>query len=145
MAVLCQLADPEHYRPFDWSLVADPADLEYWLGLFAGFPRRERCCADSLAGPISVPLARFCEYAGGITALAGRPAGQRRSCDRLLQFRPVMLIKHGFPDPYAASRRGRMGGRPCIPASSADRPARRTRWETLLRALFAGNCLTWAP
>jgi uncharacterized protein with ATP-grasp and redox domains len=34
MAVLCQLRDPESYRPCDWDLVADPLGREHWIDEF---------------------------------------------------------------------------------------------------------------
>jgi uncharacterized protein with ATP-grasp and redox domains len=34
MAVLCQLRDPEGYRPCDWDLMADPVGREHWIDEF---------------------------------------------------------------------------------------------------------------
>ncbi|HOB76334.1 MAG TPA: ARMT1-like domain-containing protein [Phycisphaerae bacterium] len=147
MAVLCQLANPEHYRPFDWSLVADPADLAYWLGLFAGFPRRieKLLRADGLAGADFESRWRaFCEeYAAGMARWQADPlAGGEVTTIALCEFRQAMLIKHGFPDPYAGIKaRENEAAAELYPGviERIDRLPAEQRWETLLRALFAGN------
>jgi uncharacterized protein with ATP-grasp and redox domains len=147
MPVFCQLADPDHYRPFDWSLVADPQTLDYWLGLFGNFPTQleRRLRQDAMTGlNFESRWAAFCaEYAAGIARWRADPlADGELTTVTLCDFRQRMLIKHGFPDPYVRLKaRENERAAELYPAlvDRIDHQPPDERWPTLLRALFAGN------
>lgn len=147
MPVFCQLADPAGYRPFDWSLTADPADLDYWLGLFRGFPRQieRRLREDGLAGDdFERRWPEFCaEYVAGIDRWRADPfAGGEVTTVRLCEFRQAILTKHGFPDPYLRVKQRENDSAAALYPETVrriDGLEPEARWETLLRALFAGN------
>src|SRR5687767_8299507 len=105
MAVLCQLADPDNYRAFDWNLHEDPRDLAYWLDLFESHPGNiERYLRqDSLMGEDFDN--RWCvfsdEYAASIVSRQQNPnTNGLLTTISLCEFRQAMLNKHGWFDPY---------------------------------------------
>lgn len=147
MAVLCQLADPAHYRPFDWSLIDDPADLRYWLDLFADFPAKieKLLREDNLTGPdFDRRWAAFqAEYGRRIERWRADPLdGGEVTTVKLCEHRQTMLLKHGFPDPYVKLKARENETAAELYPSVIERidglPAE-ARWEVLLKALFAGN------
>ncbi|GMV96132.1 MAG: DUF89 family protein [Phycisphaerae bacterium] len=147
MPILCQLADPEGYVPFDWDLLSDPADFAYWTNLFAEFPERieRQLREDGLAGDgFEARWARFRrEYDAGLSRLRADPlADGRLTTIRLCEFRQAMLIAHGLPDPYVrVKRRENEAAARLYPrvVERLDRLGSDERWETLLRGLYAGN------
>ncbi len=147
MAILCQLADPQHYRAFSWSLTADPRDFEYWTGLFEDFPRllERHLQEDGLAGDdFEARWAAFQhEYLAEIDAY-------RRDCHAdgpvttltLVYMRQRLLRKYGWPDPYVKvkERENDAAARmyPDVVRQADSEPAA-SRYELLLRGVFAGN------
>lgn len=128
-------------------MVADPEALEYWLNLFASFPDRIEAILreDGLTGiNFESRWAAFREeYAAGIEAWRTNPlAGGGVTTIDLCEFRQELLIRHGFPDPYVKVKaRENEAAAALYPATveQIDRQPAGQRWETLLRAVFAGN------
>jgi type II pantothenate kinase len=144
--ILCQLSDPAGYRPFDWDLRADPADLNYWLGLFETFPGNieRRLREDGLAGDdFDERWRAFCEaYQAGIDLRRAAPVRNDVTTITLGEFRQRMLDEYGWPDPYARlKKRENDLAAPLYPQVVAriDAAAARDRWELLLCGVFAGN------
>jgi len=147
MAVLCQLADPDNYRPFDWSLHKNPQDFAYWTKLFADFPINieQRLREEPLNGNhFESRWSEFCrEYdAGMATFRAQATASDEITTIRLCNFRQSLLNKYGWYDPYRGIKQ-RENEMACslyphvvdrVDATPVD-----ARWEWLLRCLYAGN------
>lgn len=148
MAVLCQLKNPDQYRPFDWSLLAHPGDFDYWVGLFEKFPDNieRRLHEDGLTGPgHEERWAAFRdEYATGMAVIRDNPRTPEGEVTTitLCRFRQGMLRKHGFIDPYVQVKAHENAAAVRLYRETVGRidacPIPQ-RWELLLRALFAGN------
>lgn len=145
MAVLCKLADPAGYRAFDWDLLADPEDFDYWVGLFETFPGNieRRLREDGLAGEdFENRWAAFrAAYDAGIARLRRDPTPELTTI-ALGEFRQQMLNGYGWPDPYRElKRRENAVAVEMYPDVIAriDACHRAQRWEALLCGLFAGN------
>lgn len=147
MAVLCQLADPQSYRAFDWNLVNDPGDFGYWHGLFADFPERiERMLRDDeLTGDhFDRRWSAFRgEYDAGMARWREDPwSDGEMTTVKLCEFRQAMLIRHGWPDPYVRVKARENDKAVALyrnVVDSIDRLGPEDRWEALLRGLWAGN------
>jgi damage-control phosphatase, subfamily II, stand-alone protein len=147
MAVLCQLADPARYRAFDWDVLQDDEDRNYWLGLFAGFPANmeEHIRDDGLMGDnFEERWACFlAEYDEGMRQLRAESDRSRlQSTITLAEFRQTTLERHGWPDPYLKVKEREnnlaVGMYPEVIRRVDQTPAH-DRWELLFRGLFAGN------
>jgi uncharacterized protein with ATP-grasp and redox domains len=147
MPVLCQLADPANYKPFDWDLMNHPEDLTYWIDLFASFPgnAERRLREDGCGGAeFDRRWAAFREeYLAGIEARRADPrAFGEITTITLCDYRQAMIDKHGFPDPFEGTKQRENEVAAGLYANyvamidSLDPPK---RWEALLRGLFAGN------
>ena len=106
MAVLCKLADPAGYRAFDWDMLSNPADFDYWLRLFATFPNniRKHLQDDGLTGGDDFESrwsAFLDEYSVRFDAIRSDPVADGPiSTLSLGTTRQEILDKHGWPDPY---------------------------------------------
>jgi type II pantothenate kinase len=147
MAVLCQLADPRGYRPFDWSLTADPEDFAYWIGLFTSFPGNieQRLREDGILNDGAAerwPMFRE-EYLARFSELRDHPERfDEITTFTLCHLRQEMLDKYDFEDPYlGVKRRENAIAAGLYPALIAEIDALPpvVRWDTLLRSVFAGN------
>jgi len=147
MAVLCRLADPEHYVVSTWNLADDPDTLRYWLELFASFPDRFKHLLeqdDSVTPDFEHRWNAFCEqYRAGMRHIEHEARRNRHlQTIQLCRFRQRMLKTFGFPDPYRAvkARENDTAVRlyPRV-VERIDRTPRAERWMLLLRALLAGN------
>lgn len=143
MPICCQLADPEHYRAFDWEMRGDAEALDYWLGLFETFPGniRKRLVEDGLSGDDFEARweAFVAEYAEGMARRRADPSSFEMSTIALGDFRQGLLDQYGWPDPYVALKRrenalatGMYGE--VIARIDESEPAE--RWELLLRGLI---------
>jgi type II pantothenate kinase len=146
MAVLCQLADPEHYQAFDWDLSDRPDDRTYWMNLFATFPEkiRHHLMEDGLAGDdFDARWAIFrAEYDAGMTDRIRYPDRFDLSTIALGEFRQAMLNRHGWPDPYARvkQRENDLAARLYSGVvARIDVAPPEDRWDLLIRGVFAGN------
>lgn len=147
MAVLCQLADPEHYNPFDWDTRQDDADRAYWLGLFEAFPAHmeHHLREDGLTGDdFDNRWATFVqEYTEGMTRLRRQSnETKRQSTIELGAFRQAMLNRHGWPDPYLkVKQRENAAALRLWPGliERVDSASDSERWDMLFRGLLAGN------
>lgn len=147
MPILCQLTDPEQYVAFPWSLLNDPRDLEYWLGLFESFPEQiERYLReDDLTGPNFEPRWRCFreEYQAGIDGFRARPeADGGVNTLTLVYFRQELLKRHGWPDPYVkVKERANAAAAVLYPevVRQVDAEPATSRYPLLLKGVFAGN------
>jgi damage-control phosphatase, subfamily II, stand-alone protein len=147
MAVFCKLADPQHYRAFDWNMADSPADLAYWLDMFENFSDNieRHLREDDLTGPdFDARWAAFRrEYDAGIRAFRLDPrANGGVDTLSLVHFRRELSNKHGWLDPYlrVKERENDLAAR-LYPGVIAEIDAREPgdRWITLLTSVFAGN------
>ena len=147
MTVLCQLADPQGYKPFDWSLTADPEDFAYWIGLFTSFPANieRRLREDGVLNDGAAdrwPAFRE-EYLARFAELRDHPERfDAITTFTLCHLRQEMLDKYDFEDPYLGVKRreNEIAARlyPNLIAEMDGLPDD-PRWEKLLRSVFAGN------
>lgn len=146
MPMLCQLADSQDYVAFDWDIVSDPLARDYWLNLFGNFSDniRRHLLEDNLQGDdFEARWQGFMrEYQQGIGARRENPEGYALTTIRLGRFRQQMLMRYGWPDPFArVKRRENELAAKLYPEVIAkiDALAPDDRWETLVRSVFAGN------
>lgn len=146
MAMLCKLADPGGYQSFDWEFIGDRTNFEYWLDLFASFPATiERYLrADGLGGgDFERRWEAFRrEYGDGIAARRREPHRYALNTLRLTEFRQLLLLLHGWPDPYLrVKHRENEAAVRLYPevVRAIDATPSRDRWATLFRGVFAGN------
>lgn len=145
MAVLPLLADPASYRACEWELTHDAEGRAYWLGLFRNHIHSitDRIVADH--GPAVRPKveAFLAEYLDGLAILDENPAAWGElTVLRLTLYRQELLQRHGFLDPFARVKRVETDAAVELYAPflrSLNPLAPRDRWETLARAIFAGN------
>lgn len=147
MAVLCQLADPQAYRPCDWDYVNDLEDFAYWLDLFGGYHEvmERHLREDGLTGPNFEARWRVFreEYDTGIAERRAHPERfAPLSTISLGRFRQSMMDRHGWPDPFliVKQRENALAAKlyPSL-VQRIDQTVPPARWAMLLRGIFAGN------
>jgi type II pantothenate kinase len=146
MAVLTQLADPEHYQPCAWDLKADPTGRQYWTDLF-------RWHLDDVVVPLvreMFPAATAAQikalsqdYRSAFEAIDRSPGAYDR-LDILVftKLRRAVLCRHGFEDPFrGVKERANEAAIALLPTVlgeiDAAPPAR--QHELLTLGLLAGN------
>jgi uncharacterized protein with ATP-grasp and redox domains len=143
MAVLCKLADSDHYVVSDWDLVADPVGREYWIGHFT---HHTDTMLAMLAGQGADPasMAAFkTELLADLDLLKADPsAWGRLTVLTFDQHRERLLRKHGFADPYANVKHCENEAATLLFAEvvqELDELSGLPLVEALIRGVFAGN------
>jgi type II pantothenate kinase len=144
MPVLCQLADPDAYRPCTWDLLEDLRSRRYWLDHFEQNIEYPFKLQADLPGTDSASTAACrTEYLAGLQTLRQTPdAFGPLNILTLDRHRSEILRKHGLTDPYAqvkhTENQAAIQLYPRIIAE-LDPLAPRSRSETLTKNIFAGN------
>lgn len=108
MAVLCQLRDPETYRPCDWDLIADPVGREHWIDEFIEHGEALIDCALTRRDPPPRDRADAMRRAfrDALEHLRRRPdARGRLDVLELCILRDELLGQFEIGDPYADVKR----------------------------------------
>lgn len=147
MPRFCQLADPDGYRAFDWDVMADPRDLPYWIGVFDSFPdnaERQLRAHNLTDDDFDARWTAFkSELLAGLDARRRDPRNfEPINTITLSHFRQGTLNRHGYPDPFVATKRHENK----IAASLYPEHVRHIdalpgadRWPALIRGILAGN------
>jgi len=147
MAILCQLANPNDYRAFDWDIYDNPEHRAYWFELFNNFPN----CIEGILSNDGLldedDQTRWndylTEYRAGIKARRDNPEKfDIINTITLCHFRQSMLDKYGFKDPFNfIKQRENQIAADLYPEliKQINNTPENQRWELLLRCLFAGN------
>jgi uncharacterized protein with ATP-grasp and redox domains len=108
MAVLCQLRDPQTYRPCDWDLISDPVGREHWIDEFLEHGEAMIDCALARRDPPPRDRADAMRRAlrDALEHLRRQPdARGRLDVLELCILRDELLQRYEIGDPYADVKR----------------------------------------